>query len=620
MCINRTDRIVTAVRSRKRGQSMKKSMTRKLLALTISASMLAGGAVSALAEETAESLPRTETLYFAGQQWGSVNDYNPLSANSNNAMVLSQNDIARVTVYETLFMWNPLDGQMYPLLATGQPEWDEAQTALTVKLNPDAKWSDGTQVTAADVAFTFQFNMDNQSSAGADMQNYIESVEAVDDQTVVFRAKLTEDGKAVNPLQVMAYMPKQYICQKAYLETVAERNNNDPEAIKLDTMEDLVASGPYKPYLDNDQQVVLVRDDNYWGQAESMWGSLPAPKYLAHTIYKDNPAGQTALGQGEVDVCQQFITDIQKMWEEQDLPVSTYLDEAPYGLCLTMPTMFFNTERNGLDQVAVRKAIAMAVDYDQIIASAMSGQSPTFAEVPRSLMNPTEAEQAMVDNEALEQYRWANADVEGAIALLDEAGIVDSDGDGIREFNGENLSYKAECPTGWTDWNASMEIVAAAGKNIGIDIQTYFPEASTYYDDFTTGNFDIAMWSGPGSSVANPYMRAMFALSSSYNTLEVNWSGNFGHYTNERADEILNLIPYETDAETLKSYYTELSQIQLEDCPNVSLMYRPQVFHAVNESVWTGFPMQGDGTNIPPLDCTDGYGIASLYNLTLVEE
>jgi peptide/nickel transport system substrate-binding protein len=598
---------------------MKKRVMSKALAAALSCTLAVAAPISVFAESADTELPRNETLYFAGQQWGTINDYNPLSANSNNAMVISQGDCARVLVYETLFMWNPLDGEMHPLLAADQPEWDENQANLTVTLNPDAKWSDGTQVTAEDVAYTVQFHIDNESSTGADMKNYIESAEAIDDTTVVFHAVLNDEGKAVNPLQVLSYMPKLYILQKAYLETVSERNGGDAEAIKLDTMEDLVASGPYKPYVANDQKVVLIRDDNYWGQADSMWGSLPAPKYIAHTIYKDNAAGQTALSQGEVDVCQQFITDVQKLWEDEDLPISTYLDEAPYGLCLSLPTVWFNTEKEGLDQVAVRKAIAMATDFDQIIASAMSGQSPSFDEVPRSLMNTTEPEQALVDQDALAEYQWANADVDGANALLDEAGIVDTDGDGIREYNGTNLSFQAECPTGWTDWNATLEIIAQAGKNIGINIETYFPEASTFYDDMTTCNFDICMWTTSGSSVANPYLRAMSFLSSSYNDLEVNWSGNFGHYTNERADEILDAIPYETDEATLKEYYTELSEIWLEDVPSFAAMYRPQMFHAVNESVWTGFPMDGDGSNIPPLVCTDGYGVAALYNLTLVD-
>ena len=350
-----------------------------------------------------------------------------------------------------------------------------------------------------------------------------------------------------------------------------------------------------------------------------MWGKLPVPKYISHPIFKDNAAATTAFQNGDVDVAQVFITDLQKLWLEQDLPISTYIDEAPYQLCMTMPTLFFNTEVEGLDQVAVRKAIAMAVDYDQVISSAMSGQSPTFADVPRSVMNPTDAEQAMVDQDALKEYQWSNADVEGAKKLLDDAGIVDTDGDGIREYNGKNLSYKAECPTGWSDWNATLEIVAAAGKNIGINIETYFPEAANYSTDYSTGNFEITMQSGPGTSVANPYMRCRFFMSSDYNDLEVNFSGNFGHYQNDRVDEILAAIPHETDDAKLKDYYTELSKIMLEDCPCVPLMYRPQVFHEVNESVWTNYPQKDDGTNVPPMDCTDGYGVAALYNLELID-
>lgn len=566
-------------------------------------------------ETTAGSTPRNETLYFAGQQWGTINDWNPMSANSNNAMAIAQSDISRVLIYETLFMYNMIDGSMHGLLATDY-EWNEDQTELTVHMNPDAKWNDGTALTAEDVAYTFDTHVKYSSATGVDYANYIDSVEAVDEGTVVFHAKCDDAGVSINPLKVLEYLPKVYVMQKAYLQTVEERNGSDAEAMKLDKMEDLVTSGPYKPYYDDDQKVVFIRDDNYWGQAESMWGKLPVPKYIAHTIYADNNAGQVALAAGEVDVCQQFITDVQKLWEEQELPIMTYMDEAPYGLCTTIPTLWFNITKPGLDQVEVRKAIAMATDYDQIIASAMSNQSPTFAQVPRSIMNPTEAEQKLIDKDALADLQFNGKDIAGANALLDEAGIVDTDGDGIRDIDGVNLSYKAECPTGWTDWNASLEIVAAAGKEIGIDISTYFPDTNTFYNDLTTFNFDIAMNGTNGASVSNPWGRAMQLLSSSYNDLEINWSGNWGHYENARADELLALIPHETDEAVLKEYYTELSQIYLTDVPSVSLMYRPQLFYAVNETVWTNYPEEGD--DIPPTDCTDGYGVAALYELQLV--
>ena len=564
---------------------------------------------------TAGSTPRNETLYFAGQQWGTINDWNPMSANSNNAMAIAQSDISRVLIYETLFMYNMIDGSMHGLLATDY-EWNEDQTELTVHMNPDAKWNDGTALTAEDVAYTFDTHVKYSSATGVDYANYIDSVEAVDEGTVVFHAKCDDAGVSINPLKVLEYLPKVYVMQKAYLQTVEERNGSDAEAMKLDKMEDLITSGPYKPYYDDDQKVVFIRDDNYWGQAESMWGKLPVPKYIAHTIYADNNAGQVALAAGEVDVCQQFITDVQKLWEEQELPIMTYMDEAPYGLCTTIPTLWFNITKPGLDQVEVRKAIAMATDYDQIIASAMSNQSPTFAQVPRSIMNPTEGEQKLIDKDALADLQFNGKDIAGANALLDEAGIVDTDGDGIRDIDGVNLSYKAECPTGWTDWNASLEIVAAAGKEIGIDISTYFPDTNTFYNDLTTFNFDIAMNGTNGASVSNPWGRAMQLLSSSYNDLEINWSGNWGHYENARADELLALIPHETDEAVLKEYYTELSQIYLTDVPSVSLMYRPQLFYAVNETVWTNYPEEGD--DIPPTDCTDGYGVAALYELQLV--
>ena len=568
-------------------------------------------------------LPRTETLYYAGLQWGAVKGWNPLSDDMNNALALTQaGGGSRTPMFETLYMFNMLDGAMNPLLADGDYVWNDAKTEVTVKIKAAAKWSDGTPVTADDVAYTFDSNVKYGTAQGNQLSPYIESVTAVDASTVLIKAKLDDTGKAVNPLIVVTYLGQTYVLQKAWIQTLEARCNSDAATIKKDPGEDVVYSGPYHKFYADDQKVVLIRDDKYWGQDASMWGKLPAPKYLAHTIYADNAAGEVAFKAGEVDVCQQFIPNIQNLWLNDGLPISTYLDKAPWGVCVNMPTAWYNLSIPGLDNVAVRKAIAMAVDYDAINQNAMTGQSPTFAEVPRSLMNPTAGEQAAYDHDAVKDLQWAGNDIEGAKALLEAAGIKDTDGDGYRELNGTKLSFNACCPNGWTDWMAAMEIVAAAGKNIGIEITTEFPEWSVYQTVVTAATqdqYDIFMMWTDSASPTQPWGRVRMLLSSEYNGVEGNWSGNWGHYSNPKIDEIIKAIPSETDAAKVKSLYTEAVKIYLTDVPSFSLMYRPDQFHAVNESVWTNYPEATDGLNIPPMILVNGYGIAGLYNLELVK-
>jgi len=592
---------------------------KKLVALLLALAM-----VLSLAAATAETveLPRNETLYFAGQQWGTVNSWNIIGTNQNNAMAIAGGPSGyRTLMFETLYMYNFMDGSMTGLLADGDYVWNDTMTEVTLKIKDAAKWSDGTPVTAEDVKRTFEIGVEIGNGTGTGYKSYIAEIVA-DGKNLTIKAAVNEDGVPVNPLKVVDFLSGAPIAQAAWIDTVAARNNNDATAILNDPGEDVVWSGPYTKYYADDQKVVLIRDDNYWGQDASMWGKLPVPKYIAHAMYADNAAGEVALKAGEVDVCQQFIGNVQNLWLEDELPISTYYEEAPYGVCLTMPTAWYNMNLPVLaENAALRKAIAIAVDYDTIIANAMTNQSPSFADVPRSLMNPTTGEQALYNQAEVADLQWAGNDIEGAIKLLDEAGLVDTDGDGWREYNGEKISLNAVCPNGWSDWQASMEVVAAAGAKIGIEITTLYPEASIYQTVFINPNqteYAIFMWSPEAASPSNPWTRVNQFLGTEFVGVENNWSGNWGQYVNEEADALIKKIPVTTDAEELKALYTELTKIYLTEVPSFSLMYRPSVFHAVNESVWTNYPAGDDGRNIPPADCTDGYGIAALYELELV--
>ena len=591
---------------------------KKILALLLAAVMLLG-VVGATAEVT--DLPRNETVYMGGNQWGSINGYNPLSSNMNNYAVAANPRGSREVMFESLYMYNMLDGQLYPLLADGDYVWNDDLTEMTVKIKAAAKWSDGSALTADDMVATWEACKKLQNGTYSDYSPYIDAIEAVDNAVVIKLAK-TADGKPVNPLMVLNFLSGVYVIQGAWIDTVFARNNDDAAAIMNDPAEDVVYSGPYGPYFANDQMNAFVRNDSYWGQDASMWGKLPVPKYVAHGIYSDNDATLVAFKAGQIDVNQQFIANVQKLWEDEGLPIAAYMDEAPYGICATMPTAWINMEIPALQNREVHKAIAMAVDYVSIIENAMTNQSPTFEQVPRSIFNPTDGEQAMYDHDAVKDLQWAGSDIEGAKALLDGAGIVDTDGDGYRELNGEKITLNACCPNGWTDWQAAMQLVAEAGQAIGIDITTEYPEWSIYQTVYTKASqteYAIFMQSPAGAQPASPWARLRALMSSEFLGRDNNWSGNFGHYKNDRIDEIIAAIPLTTDADELKALYTEATKIYLEDVPSFSLMYRPEQFHAVNETYWTGYPEQGDGLNIPPANCSDGYGIAALYHIEPVQ-
>ncbi|MGD0751660.1 MAG: ABC transporter substrate-binding protein [Anaerolineales bacterium] len=582
-------------------------------------------AAPATAAPVNTTLPRNETLYFNGLQWGSVVCWNPYSSSCNNAMAIAPGDNALETMFETAYMYDMMDGKSYPLIADGPWAWNAAGTDITFKIKAAAKWSDGTPITADDFAYTWASVTKYKTGSGVANAPYIANVTAVDPQTVDIAAVTGTDGKPVNPLVLYQYLDGAYVIQKAWTQKLEARTGGDATKFMADTATDVVYSGPYHFYYADDTKVILVRDDKYWGQDASMWGKLAVPQYLAHTIFKDNASGSAALALGEVDVSQQFNSNVQLLWLQYGLPVSTYLPQAPYDIAASLPTVYYNMASYGLDQVAVRQAIAMAVDYDTINANAMTYQSPTFAQAPRSLMNPTPGEQALYDSSdpAIKALQWTGKDIAGADALLDKAGITKG-ADGWRTYKGKKLTYVATCPNGWSDWQAAIEQVAAAGKAIGIDITTNYPEWAVYQTEVTNwplpAGFDLFMMYNDGAGPAEPWARTNHLLNSMFAETKNNWNGDWGGYKNPAVDAILNALPAETDPAKIKADYTQLTKIYLTDVPSFTVMYRPQDFHTVNESVWTGYPHQGDGTNpvVPPLDLVFGYSIAGLYNVKLV--
>lgn len=593
---------------------------KRFLAILVAAIMLLG-LTPALAQDAIKEVPREETLTFNGILWDTPVSFSPFALQNQEFPVGGSNE--RFMVYEALYMYNMLTNENEPYLAAEPIEWEDDYNIL-VKLKDNVHWNDGEPFDADDVVFTY--NIGNEVDGGyyttwTTVWSYLDKCEKVDDYTVRF----TIPEEPYNRHLVPSMMASIRIIPEHIWAPLAEEAGDNPDSLRTRVNDDAVGTGPYMVYYYDDTRSIGIRDENYWGQAENMFGKLPAPKYVSHMIYQDNAAGNLAFSQGEVDVSQQFLPSVWELQESMDAPVTTYLPEAPYHLGAGMPSLIFNLSKDGLSDYTVRKAIALCLDYEAIGVNAMSGYTEP---IEYCFFNAyLFGDYIDFDDESLQDLMWDTTDLDANLAeanrLLDEAGYIDTDGDGFRELpDGTSFEWKAECPSGWSDWNASLEILCESAKKIGLNVVTYFPESSQWTSDQQTGNFDILMGSPyPSLSVAMPWQAAFNILySKDVPPLGEPATRNYNRYTNERMDELIDLAAATNDMDELVEYLTEIDKIWLEELPTVPLMYRPQLFHTTYEGYWTGFAQKDDGTNTPPMICVDGAGIKDLFNITPVEK
>jgi peptide/nickel transport system substrate-binding protein len=569
----------------------------------------AGGAApapAAAAPASPTSLPRNETLYVGGLLWGAPQNFSPFATAGtfpvtyNNAVFL---------VYEPLFMYNQLSNQSEPLLGKSF-EWTDA-TTLKVTLQKGTKFNDGSPLTSEDVVYTYMLAKTNPTPWSSYM-SYIDEVVAQGPETVLIKMNKNRQ----NRLYILDSLNHVWIIPKAHWTGFLAKNNNDFTKALNEFNANPIGSGPYKVIFYDETRVVAQRNDDYWGK--SVFGKLPAPKYIAHLIYKSNDAASNAFRQGEIDVNQQFMPKVWTLWEGQKEKLyKTYLPEAPYYIPAMIPSLVINMTRKGLGTIPeLRRALAMSIDYKKIADVAMSGYSDKM--VP-ALILQVPSEKALVDESKLASLRYT-MDVDAANKLLDSIGAKPG-ADGIRVMpDGMRLGpWDVMCPYGWSDWNASLEIVVQSAKKIGVELRTKFPEQPVWNTDTRTGNFDITMFNTPAASISMPWerMRA-FMDSSDIKPLgePVAASNNFGRYKNERADAIIKAIPAENDPAKVKALYTELNQIYLTDLPQIGLMYRPGAFYTVYEGVWKGFPdVNNNPNNIPPAPFREAF-TKVIYHLT----
>lgn len=429
------------------------------------------------------------------------------------------------------------------------------------------------------MVYTFELAKRHDTVSYATFWDYVLAVEKKDDHTVSF----TLSDKQLNPAMVKNYLATTYILPQHVWAKVEKKHKSLDKYKNLEPL----GSGPYT--LDNyDQtQVGLARHDDYWGVG--VFGDLPKPKKLVHPIFKGNHQGDLAFQRGKVDVSQQFTPQIWKMWQEKNLPVSTWYKHKPYHVPGSIPMLMINTHKKGLDDVRVRRALAYAIDFEHIANTAMSRYSvPANA----SAILPTGSEEKFFDKAAVKKHGWSH-DPDKAVQILEGELGAKKGSDGIYKLpDGTRLGpWTAETPTGWSDWQTGLQVVASNAQKLGIDIKTKFPQAPNVTSHMQNGNFDLACWSVSGVGPASPWLRFRDIFDDrGVPAIGKTAFWNYGRFHDDAVAPLLDKAATAGSDEEAAKLYAELDKLFRTNIPMIPLMYRPLQFFEWNASTWEHWP------------------------------
>lgn len=421
-------------------------------------------------------------------------------------------------------------------------------TTWEFKLQQGVKFHDGSEMTADDVVFTFnRIILENQieypeahTSPRKGLIAPLESVEKVDDYTVRFHLS------APWPPAMQLFVHQQ-IVPMAYLEEVGTEG----------FVEKPIGAGPFR-FVEGqlDDQVVMERFDDYWGGS----ATLPpvGPACVDRAIFRVIPEASTrvaALLAGEVDIIQSVPPElIDTLMQSPDVVVKTAAGTQPKWVEL-------NVNQPPFDNKIVRQALNHLIDKELIVEALYDGR----AEILPGVLSPFNS----FADDSLTPYPY---DVEAGWALLAEAGIEDSNGDGRLEWNGEPWAFVVDS---LDEHRALAEAVVAqlqeAGINASLRLWEYSVvrplllggERSAYLDDWGDSAFDPvghmeAKWHGVVEG--SPYGR-----------------GNFSGYNNERVNELIQAGETETDEAARHEIYNEAQAILYDEAPAIFLILPEEV-------------------------------------------
>lgn len=522
-------------------------------------------------------VPRNQTLVLG---WG-VSPSSPIGITNPWALPGYTHQEGNAFMWEPLMYFGIFKGEYIPWLAESMEYTSEDFTSLQIKLNPAAKWNDGTPVTAADVVFTFEGQLNNNKLPyHAAFDQFVESVTAVEDLTVdvAFKIPAPRFMFEVLTLKFDTGIP---IVPKHGLE-----GQEDVNAYAGGT--ELPHSGPYDLVAWNAQQKIYDLREDWWA-VEAGIAELPAVKriVIANIFGQSLDTVAQRLVNNQMDSSVDMRAAVIGNILQQNPDITTHSGNAsPYGYLDWWPnSLWMNTQLEPYSDPRVRRAISLSVNRELINEILYEGAEIATI-YPFPLYPNLEAFTQREDVKALEeQYQPGLYDPDQAATLMTEVGFT-MNGAGMWEKDGETVNATIH---GFENIHADIvPILVEMLRNAGFDASVNFgTDANQQMIDGAPGLYMF----GHGASLLDPY--AAFELFHGRFSEAIGTSaGNnrFSRYSNPEYDAILDeMAPLGSDDPRFLELAAQALGIYWRDQIDVPVI---QWLHRIpyNQHYWTNWP------------------------------
>ncbi|MEI3245353.1 MAG: ABC transporter substrate-binding protein [Lachnospiraceae bacterium] len=307
----------------------------------------------------------------------------------------------------------------------------------------------------------------------------------------------------------------------------------------------VIGTGPYviKSKDQTTKNSELVKNENYWN------GEVPYDS-VSVIFIEDDSTKAMSLQSGDIDLTENITTaaDLNSLKENDDY----YVSQTP-----GMRTGFAYVNFNGvLKNDALRQAVMMAVDGQTQCDVTVNGMyTYGYAVLPSTLS---------YDYSKL-NYKYGY-DVEGAKKLLDDAGIVDKDGDGIRELDGQNinLNYITYVNRCLADFAQAVQISLS---EIGIGCTVNNTDSDTEWNLMQAGEYDLcdSNWTTVGTGEPSAFLKNWYGGDHGSEFYSNGGGTNYCFYENDEFDGYFDQYMASTDTAERADLVIKMEQVLLDD-------------------------------------------------------